>query len=208
MALNINSLQSNSALRQASREQLKGKWGLPIGLCFVIYLILSAPNSIPGASLAVLIISGPLELGLLLFFLKLVRNEPVEFNIGFKGFNNFGNALAVYLLRLLFIVLWSMLFIIPGIIKALSYSQAMYHLADNPKIEASQAIAKSRKMMDGAKGKLFCLYFSFIGWGFLCLLTFGIGFLWLIPYIHTASANFYVDLKKNYKDDDVKVGNK
>ena len=202
MALNNERLQPNSALRQISREQLKGKWGLPIGLCLVIYLIFSAPNSIPGVSLGVLIISGPLELGLLLFFLKFIRNEPVEFSTGFKGFNNFLNALSVYLLRLLFIVLWTMLFIIPGIIKYFSYSQAMYILADNPKMGASQAITKSRKMMDGAKSKLFGLYFSFIGWALLCLLTFGIGFLWLIPYIHTASANFYEDIKKNYIDDD------
>lgn len=198
MALNKECLQPNSAFRQTSREQLKGKWGLPIGLCLVIYLILSVPNGIPGVSIGVLIISGPLELGLILFFLKFVRNEPVEFGIGFQGFNNFGKALGVYLLKLVFIILWSLLFIIPGIIKAFSYSQAMYILADNPNIEVTGAINKSRKMMDGAKGKLFGLYFSFIGWALLCLLTCGIGFLWLMPYIRMAAANFYDDLKKNY----------
>ncbi len=205
MALNNKSLQPNSALREASREQLKGKWGLPIGLCFVIYLILSASSS---AGLAVLILSGPLELGLILFFLKLVRNEPIEFNTGFQGFNNFGNALVVYLFKVLFIFLWSLLFLIPGIIKSFSYSQAIYILADNPKIEAAQAITKSRKMMNGAKGKLFGLYLSFIGWVLLCLLTCGIGFLWLTPYIQTASANFYEDLKKNYIEDDIVVEGK
>ncbi|KHF31013.1 hypothetical protein LR68_00503 [Anoxybacillus sp. BCO1] len=81
--------------------------------------------------------------------------------------------------------------IIPGIIKSLSYSQTFFLLKDHPEYSALQAISESKKRMKGYKGKLFLLYLSFIGWGLLSMLTFGIGFLWLVPYIYTSLAAFY-----------------
>lgn len=95
----------------------------------------------------------------------------------------------------IFIFLWSLLLIIPGIIAAYRYSMAFYILNDNPKMGAMDALRESKKMMVGYKGKLFFLSLSFIGWTILSVLTLGIGFLWLIPYMNTTTANFYQNLK-------------
>ncbi|GHT57847.1 hypothetical protein FACS18945_2990 [Bacteroidia bacterium] len=90
---------------------------------------------------------------------------------------------------------WSLLLIIPGIIAAISYSMTFYIIADDPAISAMDAINKSKKMMYGYKMKYFCLSLRFLGWALLCILTLGIGFLWLMPYIQVTFAKFYDDLK-------------
>jgi uncharacterized membrane protein len=95
------------------------------------------------------------------------------------------------LLQGLFLFLWSLLLIIPGIIKSLSYSQTFFLLRDHSEYTMFEAITESRKMMNGYKWKYFLLGLSFIGWGILCLFTLGIGFLWLVPYVSTAMATFY-----------------
>jgi uncharacterized membrane protein len=97
----------------------------------------------------------------------------------------------------LFIVLWLLLLIIPGIIAAISYSMTFYILADDKSIKPMEAIDKSKKMMDGYKWKYFFLCLRFFGWALLCILTLGIGFLWLIPYINVSIAKFYDDVKEN-----------
>lgn len=103
------------------------------------------------------------------------------------------------LLMELFIILWSLLFIIPGIIKAFSYAMTPYIVEENPDLSANEAIDRSRAMMKGHKFDLFWLLLSFIGWGILCLFTFGIGFLWLAPYVNTSLAAFYEDVKADYE---------
>jgi len=97
----------------------------------------------------------------------------------------------------LFILLWSLLLIIPGIIAALSYSMTFYILADDNSIGAMDAINKSKKMMYGYKWKYFCLGLRFLGWAILCILRLGIGFLWLSPYVHVSVTKFYEDIKEN-----------
>ena len=97
-----------------------------------------------------------------------------------------------------FISLWSLLLIIPGFIKFYAYALTPYILIDNPELSANQAINLSQKMMKGHKFDLFFLHFSFIGWFFLSIFTFGIGLLWLLPYMMTAQAAFYQDVKKEY----------
>lgn len=107
----------------------------------------------------------------------------------------------LYLLQTLFTVLWTLLFIIPGIIKGYSYSQTYFIYYDTYK-ETGQTpgyldtITASRRLMDGYKGQLFFLDLSFIGWAILCMLTFGIGFLWLQPYMNASKAAFYDHLPK------------
>ena len=92
----------------------------------------------------------------------------------------------------MYIILWSLLFIIPGLAAAYSYSMTRYILAENPYMSADEAIARSKQMMYGNRWRLFCLHISFIGWSLLStLLTFGIGELWLTPYRMTAEAAFY-----------------
>lgn len=103
------------------------------------------------------------------------------------------------LLMHIFIFLWSLLFIIPGIIKMFSYAMTPYILEENPELSAGEAIDRSRAMMKGHKFDLFWLWLSFIGWLILSLLTLGIGGLWLGPYRQTAYAAFYEDVKADYE---------
>ena len=131
------------------------------------------------------------------YFLNKARGQSAEIENLFDGFKLFIKSFLLCLLEFIFITLWTLLFIVPGIIKSFSYSMAYYILKDNPDIGANEAITRSRKMMAGHKGKLFGLYLSFIGWCLLCCLSLGIGFLWLSPYINLSVANFYEDLKQN-----------
>ena len=98
-----------------------------------------------------------------------------------------------------FVFLWSLLFVIPGIIKAFSYAMTPYILEEHPELTANEAIDHSRAMMKGHKFDLFWLYLSFIGWGILCIFTLGIGLLWLVPYMQTSVAAFYEDVKADYE---------
>ena len=188
----------NVVLMQMARESLVGKWGLAIGT-FVLYsLIAGSIQSIPIVGVITsLIISGPFEIGIAFFSLSISRNQDAKLEQIFQGFNNFGTALGAYLLMILFILLWTLLLIIPGIIAAISYSMTFYILADDNSIGAMDAMDKSKKMMDGYKWKSFCLGLRFFGWSLLCILTLGIGFLWLMPYAQVSMAKFYDDVKAN-----------
>jgi uncharacterized membrane protein len=138
-----------------------------------------------------------------IFILSISRNQDTRFELLFEGFNNFANALGAFLLALVFIILWSLLLVIPGIIAAYSYALTFFIVADDKNIKANDAINLSKKMMDGNKWKLFYLMCRFIGWGLLCLLTAGIGFLWLIPYMYVSFAKFYDDVRTSYVADRV-----
>ena len=192
---------SNSELMKNAEESLSGKWGLAVGTFFVIIAIniaiqmMSEISSI--ASLISIIISGPLTLGIAIFSLNISRGNELNSNQIFDGFNNFGNSIGAYLLMLIFVLLWSLLLIIPGIIAALSYAMTFYIMADNEDISPMDAIDESKRLMDGSKWKLFEMYIRFFGWSILCILTLGIGFLWFIPYMYVSLAKFYDDLKKN-----------
>jgi uncharacterized membrane protein len=113
------------------------------------------------------------------------------------GFNNFVTSLGAYLLMVLFTFLWMLLLIIPGIIAAISYAMTFYILADDESIGAMEAIDKSKEMMNGHKWAYFVLMLMYVGLGVLCLLTCGIGFFWLAPFISVTNAEFYDDLKRN-----------
>lgn len=197
MALESQYLESNGSLRKKSGEMLKGRWGLPIGLCLVMGIISGFAS---GTGIGTLLVTGALNLGICIFFLRLIRGEEVEFERGFDGFNYFGRSLALYLLMNIFIFLWMLLLIIPGIVKAFAYSQSFYILADQPELGPMEALDKSQKMMRGAKGKLFLMFINFAILSILCLFTLGIGYFWLVPWMNTVSANFYEDLKLNYKE--------
>ena len=103
-------------------------------------------------------------------------------------------SLAAYLLMSIFIILWFLLLIIPGIIACLRYSQTYYILSEDENIGPLEAISKSKEMMVGNKWKLFCLYCRFIGWFILCIITLGFAGLYVGPYIIQCCANFYNDL--------------
>ena len=194
----------NVILMRMAKDSLKGKWGLAIGTFVVYLMIVGAMSAIPILGpLASLFISGPMALGIVMFALSFSRDEDARLEQIFDGFKNYGTALGAYWLMVLYIFLWMLLLIIPGIIAALSYSMTFYIIADEPTIGASAAIDKSRKMMDGYKWKYVCLQFRFFGWALLCILTLGIGLLWLIPYMYITMAKFYDDVKQNYNANNI-----
>lgn len=140
----------------------------------------------------------PLGLAFLNVFRKLLVNGDNNTLGNLFDFSNYWHKVGGMLLVGIFTFLWTLLFIIPGIIKAFSYSMTPYILDENPELSASEAIHRSRMMMKTHKFDLFWLYLSFIGWGLLCILTCGIGFLWLAPYFQTAKAAFYEEVKADY----------
>ena len=187
----------NRDLTARARAALKGHWGMAI-LAFVIYMLVSqATGQIPFAGLvAVYILAGPLIIGLLVYFLKVARCQEAKIGDLFAGFSNkFGRFVWAYFRVLIFTILWSFLFIVPGIIKSYSYMMTFYILADNPELTAREAMERSIKMMYGYRFKLFCLGLRFIGWLLLCIPTLGIGLLWLWPYMQTSFACFYDSVK-------------
>ena len=181
-------MMTRSELKSLAKEQLKGKWGMAI-LITLLYGILCS------ISVVNLIIGGALTLGLASAFLTLARNDRLQIDDLFNSFTYFGKALCLFLVTGIFIFLWSLLFIIPGIVAAYRYSMVYYIMADNPDMDVMQIIEESKKMMCGHKGELFVLDLSFIGWGILCVITFGIGFLWLTPYMEATRVNYYENLR-------------
>lgn len=196
--------KENSLLVQEAKESLNGKWGLAIGTYLVYMLIVGVVIFIfsftpyvgdYAASIVTLLIGGPFALGIAIFALSISRNQDASLNQIFQGFNYFGKAFYLNLLIGIFTFLWMLLLIVPGIIKALSYSMAFFIFADDGAKAPMNVIYESKKMMYGYKGKLFCLYLRFFGLLLLCILTLGIGFLWLLPYMQVTMAKFYEDVK-------------
>ena len=145
-------------------------------------------------SLVWLVIGGAVSLGYALFNLNLVDGQPPRFDGLFSEFHRIWPGFCLKFLTGLFTFLWTLLFIIPGILAAYSYAMAPYILAENPDMTAREAITASKEMMRGNRWRLFCLGISFIGWAILAALTLGIGILWLRPYEEAAHAAFYRDL--------------
>ena len=141
------------------------------------------------------VLGSVISLGYSRFNLDLLdRRKDPELGTLFGFFPHWKNAAIAKLLETVYVFLWSLLFIIPGIIASYSYAMTSYILAEHPEMAPSEAIARSKEMMEGNRWRLFCLQFSFIGWSLLCTLTLGIGNLWLTPYRQAATAAFYRDI--------------
>lgn len=206
-------------IKKQALKALKGQWGLAAGLTFIVFVINAflpmifevmlsggwsnwflADTLPPQAEFASAIISlllMPLTVTTLWFFLALVRFEgPQLFDVFtiFTDGKRYFKLIGTSVLMGIFIFLWSLLLLIPGIIKSLSYSQTYLLMKDHPEYSILEAITESKKRMKGYKGKYFLLNLSFIGWGILCIFTLGIGFLWLTPYIQASTATFYNEL--------------
>ena len=125
------------------------------------------------------------------FNLNLVDKKNAAFETLFEYFSHWKTTTIARLLRALYVFLWSLLFIIPGIVAGFSYAMTDYILAEDPELTADEAISQSKSIMMGNKWRFFCLQFSFIGWDILATLAFGIGHLWLTPYKQAAYAAFY-----------------
>ena len=192
---------SNSELRALARQQLGGNifsnnWLYALVARLIISIITSAAGTFLPA-IGVFLLTGALSFGGVCFFLNLARgNDKPDLMHVFSGFSNdyVGN-LVLGLLIALFTFLWTLLLIIPGIVKSYSYSMAFYIKHDNPDYEWKKCIDESRRIMDGEKERLFLLDLSFLGWAILGVLCCGIGTLWVTPYMQAARANFYEDIK-------------
>lgn len=193
MALTIN-----RDLRRSACTALTGKW-TPAVLITLVYMVLACVCSyIPYLNVpASLLVLPVLGFGYQVICLNVMRSGSYpEINALFNGFRNYGKTLGTMLLMAIYVWLWSLLFLIPGIIKSYSYAMTPFILNDEPELGADEVICKSMAMMRGHKMKLFLLDLSFIGWGLLSVLTLGIGLLWLVPWMESARAAFYLDLKR------------
>ncbi len=212
-------MKSNQDYKNSALAALKGNWAaavVTIIVLFAIMTVLVAPGTVSnmgrangfqwgtmlyvmeGASFLITVfVLYPLSVGVSNSFRLLYAENDTDLirNLFRCGFRNWLHIVWGMFLMVLYVFLWSLLFVIPGIVKAYSYAMTPYIIVENPELSANQAIDRSREMMRGRKFDLFYLHLSFIGWGILCLLTFGIGFLWLIPYMDTAQAAFYADVK-------------
>ena len=156
--------------------------------------------SVKLGGLLYLLLSGPLDIGLNYFFVKNVqrRRDGLTATTPFvQAFQNYPRKLGGSLWMSLFIFLWSLLFMIPGIIKAFSYSMTPYILADCPDVKAQDALKLSMRMMKGHKGEYFVLILSFIGWGILTVLTAGlVGVFYAGPYLQSTLAAYYLEVRE------------
>ena len=152
-------------------------------------------------SIARLFIGSIVGIGYARFNLDLVDNvTEARFATLFSYMRFWKVAIITRIVRTLYIVLWTLLFIIPGIIASYNYALTDYILAENPELTTKEALELSKKMMYGHRFRLFCLEFSFIGWVFLCVLSLGIGLIWLMPYTEAAKAAFYRDVSFQYNN--------
>lgn len=158
---------------------------------FVIsYLRVVAPFAL-AMGIVQFIAGGMIRLGYCRFMLKLYDGEEAKLEDLFSQTHRFADGFCLVLLQALFVFLWTLLFIIPGLIAALRYAMAPFILYENPGMTASEAIDASKEMMDGHKMDLFILDLSFIGWSILAAFSLGIGYLWLNPYMSMAYTSFY-----------------
>lgn len=190
-------IYENRLLMVQARQALRGRWGVAVGGTFLYLLVTTfagSPKHI--GSVIGLLIDGPMLLGVTIFSLALARKQEADVSQIFLGFNDFLRALVTYLLMMLFILLWGLLLIIPGVIASLAYSQVFYILAEDKNIKPMDALRKSKAIMEGHKGELFRLGLQFLGWFLLSILTLGIGLLWVLPYFQTTMVLFYDKISK------------
>lgn len=193
---------NRAALKQLSKEQIKGN----IGILFVCMLIIGAITSLASAidnaigtmgiiTLLVAIFVTPiLGYGINLNHINMSRQIKASIPTLFDGFKDYGRVWLTFFLTGLFEFLWSLLFVIPGIVKAIAYSFAPYIIAENPGISARDAIKRSKEITQGHKGELFVLYLSFIWWILLTSITCGIAGIYVFPYMNQTYVNAYHSL--------------
>ena len=174
-------------LKAAAKEQIKGN----IGILFACLLVAAL---IAGTLIGYLFIPA-IIVGFCLILIGMTKNIAPQFGDMFKSANLFGRALWLCIIMEFFITLWTMLLIVPGIIKSISYSMSYFILAEHPELTARQALNESKRIMVGNKMSYFVLMLSFIPWLLLCMITFGIAMIYVGPYMYTAIANFYNAIK-------------
>jgi uncharacterized membrane protein len=192
---------SNKQIRANARAVLggnifAGNWLLALVIGLIHTFGLKLLDNFAG--IGSLLLMSFLTYGYACVFLPIIRakKEKVEIPAYFGGTEQIGGLVVLSLMTNLFVFLWSLLFIIPGFVKAYAYSMAPYIKYDHPEYDFRTSITESRRMMHGHKWELFCLQLSFIGWIIVGVLCLGVGMLWVTPYMRVAEINFYDDLKK------------
>lgn len=206
-------MKQNSEIRAIARERLEGNWGNAALVTLVMIVCAGVLNSafqyagmlaLPvsgdaagaagqGTSLIGTCIFMPIAYAYAVMMLSLVRGGKLAVTGLFGCYNK--RVFVTMLLKFIYQVLWALLLIIPGIVKSYSYAMTEFIMNDNPELEGNKAIEASMAMMQGNKMRLFLLDLSFIGWAILALLTMGLGFILLEPYMYAARAAFYEELK-------------
>ncbi|WIV19897.1 DUF975 family protein [Paenibacillus polygoni] len=205
-------------MKRRSLDALKGNWGKAILLTVLISIItVLIPTAMdmqrsggveswvndeaPGSlfSFVYEIVLMPFYVGVTWFYINLIRKEKAQIRNIFKIYQDGRLTLKLiwtYIVMIFFILLWTLLLIVPGIIKSISYSQTLYVLRDHPEYSATQAITESRRLMNGYKWKYVLFLLSFIGWFLLTAITFGLAWFFVGPYFSAAQAVFYDELKE------------
>ncbi len=201
---------NTAELKSKAKEQIRGKWAVAIGTVLIANIILeldigyktASELGIEGLSysldLITVLLGGVISVGLCRFLLDMAtkREEP-RFNTLFSSFDIYLKTLGLNLLITLAVLVGTLLFIVPGIIVYLMFSQVFYILSEDPSKSITQCINESVNLMNGHKWELFYLKLTFIGWWLLALVTLGIAALWVSPYQKLTEANFYLYLKNN-----------
>ena len=192
---------NRAELKAQAKQQITGK----IGILFAISLVIAVLSGLAtvvlglipvvGSVAASIIVTPAFTLSLIRIYLNLANGQTPAVGDSFSGFDDFWSAFKVNFFVGLFTFLWSLLFYIPGIIKAISYSFSFYILAENKGKSALECINESKAMTEGHKMDLFVLGLSFIGWALLCIITFGIAYIWVGPYMQATFVNAYNSLK-------------
>lgn len=186
---------NRALLKTHAKTIFKKHYGMALLASFLPVVIAGAAGNL---FIVGIVLVYPLYVGQALMFMRFTSHDNVELDTLFSGYrgNQFGKYLIAMLLRDVFIFLWTLLFIIPGIIKSMSYALVPYLLADEDVSIDEDVITRSRMMMDGYKWELFKLHLSFIGWYLLSLLTLGVlGIFYVGPYVNQSIALFYQEVK-------------
>ena len=182
--------------RRIADEKLVGNWNDTALVYLLLTLVIGFLSSLGG--IGMLILGGPIYLGYAVYIDEIYRGGRPNIPTMFKAFDDkIVNSILLHLISQIYLFLWSLLFIIPGIIKSFSYSMIYFIQLDNPDMHYEDVITRSRKIMDGNKWRLFCLFFSHIGWYILVFLTFGILIYWVAPKVEMAKYAFYQEIKYN-----------
>lgn len=174
------SKMNNVGIRRKAREALVSKWKVVITTFFFYSIVINLPQVLFEqigltflSMLFAVFVGGGFMIGVARYFLNVAKCEPVnksELFYGFTAGKMYWKNVALFIYRGLFVFLWSLLLIVPGIIAAIRYSQAFYILAENPEKGIRECMNESKDMMRGYKGQYFCLALSFIGWGILSII--------------------------------------
>ena len=183
---------NRSELKNLAKEQIKGKIFTIFLMSLLVIFIAVACNAILViGNIAYALIGPGLTIGFIMAYISISKGEEISVESLFKGLNIFAKAFWLNILIGFFTFLWTLLLWIPGVIKSLSYSAAPWILAENPELTASEALNKSKRVMNGYKWDLFILELSFIPWYILVIFTFGIASIYVTPYMEVTLANFY-----------------